>query len=154
MVEVIRPKFDVTRGWPNISAYDKTFAKVVDDAASTGPLKVREGTVVAINPQGDVYPATVLLDGGAFKLYMVIEGNDPLDSYAGDYLDKVVGIAGDFEVVLSTTMFVAGAYAPGDQISILGGKVKIADGSNVAVPGCFVVSYDSVSDLLKVAFNL
>ena len=151
VTEVIRPKFDVVRGWPNGSAYDKTFDLVQD--GSGDPLKIKEGSFVTVNAAGAAIPATVGITADEFLLYMVIEGNDPDDSFSGDYLDKVVAIRGAFEVLLSTTHFVAGAYAPGTQVSILAGQVKIADGSNVGING-YVTAYDSAADELKVALTL
>ena len=82
---------------------------------------------------------------------MGIEGNDETDSYAGDYLDKCVAIKGAFEVVLSETMFVAGAYTIGAPVSVLAGKVKLADGTNVGVG--HVVDYDATSNILKLSFT-
>jgi len=150
-VEVIRPKFDVVHGWPNGSAYDRTFERVQDGAAA--PLKVRQGTFVTLNAAGAATPVTILLVGAAFPVWCVIEGNDPSDSYSGDYLNKVVAIKGSYEVLLSSSMFVAGAYTPGSQVSFLAGKVKLADGSNVGVSG-YVTAYDSAAGELRVAFNL
>lgn len=147
--EVIRPKFDVVRGWPNGSAYDRTFELVQDGADA--PLKIRQGTVVTVNANGAATPATVLLVASAFPLWMVIEGNDESDSYAGDYLDKTVAIKGAFEVLLSSTMYEAGAYAPGVAVSILAGKVKVADAANVGVG--HVVEYNAASGDLKIAFT-
>jgi len=149
--EVIRPKFDVVRGWPHGSAYDRTFERVQDGAAA--PLKVRQGTFVTLNAAGAATPVTVLTAPTAFPVWCVIEGNDPSDSYAGDYLNKVVAIKGAYELLLSSSMYVAGAYAPGVQVSFLAGKVKVADGTNVGVSG-YVTAYDSAAGELRVAFNL
>jgi len=147
--EVIRPKFDVVRGWPNGSAYDRTFPLVQDGAGD--PLKIRQGTIVTVNSDGAATPATVLTVANAFPLWMVIEGNDESDSYSGDYLDKTVAIKGAFEVLLSETMFVAGAYAPGVAVSVVAGKVQVADGTNVGVG--HVVEYNAASKILKLAFT-
>jgi len=149
--EVIRPKFDVVRGWPFGSAHDRHFDKVVD--GSGDPLKVRQGTFITVNSDGYAVPATVGTTADEFPLWLVIEGNDESDSYSGDYLDKVVAIKGSYEVLFSESMFVAGSYAPGTQVSIAAGKVKIADGSNVGING-YVVAYDDTAKELRVAFTL
>ena len=154
MAEVIRPKFDVVRGWAGGgsqgSAYDRTFDKVVD--GSNSPLKVKQGTFVTLTATGAATPVTVLANAAAFLLYCVVEGNDASDSYSGDYLDKVVGITGSFEVLLSETMYTAGSYVVGGGVSLVAGKVKVADSSNVAVG--YVTEFDAAAKYLKVAFSL
>ena len=151
--EVIRPKFDVVRGWPNGSAYDRTFEKVVDGSGNA--LTVRQGSFVTVDSAGRAKPATVGTAATAkVPLWLVVEGNDETDSYAGNYLGKCVGIKGSYEVLLSETMFVAASYTVGAQVTVIAGKVAPADdGTNDGVNG-YVMAYDSTSKELRVAFTL
>jgi len=151
--EVIRPKFDILRGWPNGSAYDKTFDRVVD--GSGAELKIRQGSFVTFDAQGRATPATVGTGATALlPLWLVIEGNDETDSYAGDFLDKCVAIKGAYEALFSTTMFTAGAYAPNVQVTVVAGKVAVAaPGTNDGVNG-YVTAYDATAGELRVAFTL
>lgn len=152
MTEVIRPKFDVVRGWAGGgsigSAYDKTFGKV-EDAGGTA-IKVRQGVFVTLKTNGAVTPVTTL--DKAVPIWLVVEGNDPSDSYSGDYLDKVVAIKGSYEVLLSDTMYVNGSYTPGTKVVLDAGKVKVGGGVDAGVG--HVTEVDSASGTIKVAFSL
>jgi len=152
--EVIRPKFDVVRGWPQGSAHDRTFESVVDGGGA--PLKLRQGSFVTTTTNaGECKPATVGTGATALlPLWLVIEGNDESDSYAGDYLDKAVVIKGSFEVLLSETMFVANAYTPSDHLTIIGGQFAPANpGVNEGI-NAYVLSYDAASKLLRASVTL
>jgi len=156
MAEVIRPKFDVIRGWAGGtfggSAHDRTFDKVVDGAGA--PTELKRGTFVTLHSSGG---ATVVTNATGDKkdnvaVWCIVEGNDPDDSYSGDFVDKVVAIRGSYEVLLSETMFTAGSYAPNDGVYFLAGKVtKVA--TTEPVMGT-VLAYDAASKLLTVAFSL
>lgn len=151
--EVIRPKFDVKRGWPHGSAHDRTFQSVEDGGGS--PLKIRQGTFVTVADNEACTPITVTTDAGEKPIWLIIEGNDESDSYAGDYLDKAVGIRGAFEVVLSETMYAAGSYNPGDQVTIIAGQVAVAvPTTNDPVPGMYVIKHDTVANELCLACTL
>jgi hypothetical protein len=153
--EVTRPKFDVVRGWAGGgslgSAYDKTFEKAV--ASNGTPTKLKQGTFVTYHASvsGACTPASYADDDAASKyaLYLVVEGNDPADSYSGDYLDKVVGIRGSYEVLLSETMFTAGVYTVGAPVTVVNGKVQLVASSTKPAVG-HVTSYDAAANLLTV----
>jgi len=158
MAEIVRPKFDVVRGWAGGgslgSAYDKTFNSVVDGAGA--PIKVKQGLYVTYS---SVTPgaATPLVTANSttkndYSAWLVVEGNDPLDSYSGDYLNKVVVISGSYEVLLSATMFVAGAYVAGLPVTITAGQVALWSGTLPKMG--YVTSYDAASGLLTCAMSL
>lgn len=158
MTEIIRPKFDVVRGWAGGgstgSAYDKTFNQIVDGAGAA--LLVKEGTFLTYSTvvPGAVTPL-VTTSGtvkGDYSAWLVVEGNDPSDSYSGDFLGKVVAIRGTYEVLLSSSKFTAGAYAPGLPVTITAGKVALQTGTLPKMG--HVSSYDSAGGLLTVAFSL
>jgi hypothetical protein len=157
MAEVVRPKFDVVRGWAGGtlpgSAYDRVFEKIVDDAGD--PAKIKQGTFVTYSDVvvGAVTPVTAAAgDPSDFVVFLVVEGNDPEDSYSGDYLDKVVAIKGDYEVLLSEPLFDTGPYAVGLPVSFTAGKVNLHAGAQPKMG--YVTGYDTASKLLQVAFNL
>ena len=167
MAEIIRPVFDVVRGWAgggsHGSAYDRTFSNVQD--GSSNPLKVKEGIFLTLTSTGAVVPCdcptgTAKSD---YQPYLVVEGNDPYASYSGDYLGKVVAIRGSFEVLLSQTpvsanfptaynMFVSGAYTPGAAVTLANGFVKLCT-SGFPKMG-FVTEYNAAALTLKVSFDI
>jgi hypothetical protein len=158
MAEIIRPKFDVVRGWAGGgslgSAYDKTFNQMLD--SSDAPLLVKQGTFITYSSTtpGAMVPlvtaTTTTRDD--YNVWLVVEGNDPLDSFSGDFLNKCVAIKGVYEALFSSTMFTAGAYVPGAAVTVTAGKLALRS-STLPKLG-YVTSYDSASGLLTCAFNL
>ena len=138
-----RPKFDVLRGWPKGGAVEGIFVPA--------SVALYEGDLVEILSTGKVEKA-VLAASDDKLVWCVIEGNAEDDSYSGHYLNKVVAITGDYEVI--TTKFVAGAYAPGLAVSVAGDAVPADAGKfilDAALPTVgFVKAYDAVAGTLTV----
>jgi len=156
MAEVIRPKFDVIRGWAGGtfggSAHDRTFDKVVDGAGA--PAKLKRGYFVTLHASGGCTLVTNTTGTAKddYTVWCIVEGNDPADSYSGDFVDKVVAIRGTYEVLLSETLFTAGSYAPNDKVYFLAGLVTKVATTEPAMGT--VLAYDAASKLLTVAFSL
>ena len=168
MAEYILPVFDVVRGWSGGgslgSAYDRTFTNVQD--GSGNPLKVKQGIFMNLVSTGALQPvncavSTLKTD---YLPYLIVEGNDPMDSFSGDYLNKVVGIRGTYECLLSSSaaigwggsqtynMFVAGAYQPGAAVTIINGYVNLWSSTYPKMG--YVTDYNSAAGTLKLAFSL
>lgn len=133
-----RPKFDVLRGWPHGGAVEMT---LLPDTS----VELVEGDLVELKSNGKVDKVT-LAAGDDKAVFLVIEGNKEADSYSGHYLNKVVAITGDYEVI--TENFAAGAYAPGLPVTVLGGKWALIAAGEPTVG--HVVAYDATAGTLTV----
>ena len=142
--------FDVVRGWPHGGAIDESFP------VATG-VTVKEGELVVLNASGQVdHPATVPAEAdpaAPLKLYLVIQGNDQWDA---QFVGKVTVLRG--EVTIETEKFVAGAYTPGELVTVstaVGSEGHIAQRTvaNEQVVGV-VEAYDATAGKLTVALSL
>lgn len=133
-----RPKFDVLRGWPTGGAVEKT---LIPDTS----VELVEGDFVEIKSNGKVDKVT-LASGDDKAVFLVIEGNKESDSYSGHYLNKVVAITGDYEVI--TENFAAGSYAPGLPVTVIGGQFALIASGEPSVG--HVSAYDATAGTLTV----
>jgi hypothetical protein len=142
--------FDVVRGWPHGGAVDESFP------VATG-VTVKEGELVILDSTGAVtHAASVPTEAdpaAPLKLYLVIQGNDQWDA---QFVGKVVVLRGD--VTIETEKFVAGAYTPGELVTIsvaAGSEGYIAQRTvaNEQIVGV-VEAYDSTAGKLTVALSL
>jgi len=138
--------YQITKGWPSQAAIDEIITLATEGTVVPGMFGI-------IEADGEAAPGTYPLTAGVTSLLPVFFCIDE-----DKITQKVTGLMSDCMIVLDSDHYVAGSFAPGQNLSLgatteTAGKLEIIADSGDARP-CVakVISYSATPGKLKVLF--